>query len=173
MDYLNIDPNDPDLPEPIRNALLEQQRQNELMHMAQQDSIHHKQEFLESLDESQLKELRSILDWVDGAPSANGYIQGLVTWLLRQKFGHCICGENHSDELQKQNDDKRDEPVESVPQPDYDALAKEYGVMFADDQTTGVICVECGHRYISLDDRMLRKPGQGGCIGCQHKTKWG
>ena len=37
----------------------------------------------------------------------------------------------------------------------------------------GVVCASCGLEYVSLEDRMLKKPGVEGCEGCIQAAKWG
>lgn len=43
----------------------------------------------------------------------------------------------------------------------------------AEPYKTPVVCMGCGHEYVSLEDRMLADPGVKGCPGCMHKAKWG
>lgn len=178
MFFLPFDPDNPPegMPESMVAALTEQHRRHDLYHMSQQDSVHRKQEFLEGLNADQLRELRSIIDWVEGSPQASGYMTGLITGLLRAK-GHCICGENHEPEegdeqdfaaaAERAIDSDKAESAEHVA-----ALMSEYDMEFTEDHTK-VRCVNCKMEYPSLDDRMLRKPGKGGCPGCQQQTKWG
>lgn len=61
---------------------------------------------------------------------------------------------------------------ETISGPDYEAeLMRRYNVKKAVDGSLS--CSGCGNFIHSLEDRMLREEGTGGCPTCQHKTKWG
>lgn len=54
----------------------------------------------------------------------------------------------------------------------------EFGVLPVNRPKDGdyngpVVCRSCGKEYVSLQDRMLEKPGIEGCEGCIEKAKWG
>lgn len=54
-----------------------------------------------------------------------------------------------------------------------EAKAKEYGVAFV-PLTNEVVCLEgCGRRWVSLEDRMMKRAGKEGCDFCMQKEKWG
>lgn len=42
-----------------------------------------------------------------------------------------------------------------------------------DEPLSWVRCNNCGTRYVSLKDRMVREPGKPGCGTCVQKEKWG
>ena len=52
------------------------------------------------------------------------------------------------------------------------SLLNEYHVRFTGPDTKGEVkCQECGMRYVSLQDRMLKEAD--GCLGCIEDMKWG
>lgn len=56
---------------------------------------------------------------------------------------------------------------------DHDALMNEYDLQVSTENPGRLQCKGCGIEYISLEDRMLRPAGPGGCNGCQQKARWG
>lgn len=71
--------------------------------------------------------------------------------------------------------DAYNKPVKSGPSPKMQLL-EEYGLNIItqnDPHEIFFACKNCGLRYPSLEDRMLKEPGIGGCDGCINKTKFG
>ena len=59
--------------------------------------------------------------------------------------------------------------------PEHLAKMNEYNLDDLRDEDSGIIlgfiCTNCGMRYQSIEDRMLREPDE--CTGCQQKSAWG
>ncbi len=52
-------------------------------------------------------------------------------------------------------------------------IMDNYGVQLIPQSFPKVACGRCGKEYVTLQDRILRKPGIDGCDGCQQKEAWG
>lgn len=70
-------------------------------------------------------------------------------------------------------------PERPLPQ-HMEEMALQYGVEDAWEQVSDTVlkfvgwqCNNCGKRYPSLQDRMMKPPGIEGCDGCIQKVKWG
>lgn len=159
-------------------AAAEQERQ-----IMQRESIRHDMErLLDELDKDQLQTIRIMLTFGGGNAEYAAYWCGAIGATLKARFGICGCGKEHNADLLAQ---PGGDMVESSPtSPVNEAALQEYGVRLPtqEDYAKGlvhtpdehpVLCSACGMLYQSLDDRMLRAPGQAGCEGCIQKAKWG
>lgn len=170
--------------EGIPPEVLEQMRQyHDLHEMSHDDLAHERQRFLDELNEDQLHALGLMMRGIQGSATSL-FTQGYITALLHVKYDHCGCGTKHD---MSQVDEASTPPTmpseqEAVPLPDEqheyrEAKMKEYGLeempVPGNPSLTYIRCANCKQPYPSLDDRMRREPGPGGCGGCQQKTKWG
>jgi hypothetical protein len=164
--------------------------------MATEDFQHQVASFFDDMGEEQLVTFKHMMHHVFILSSATGdsiaaYWEGVVTGLLHVKYGVCLgCGENHDrlmhDAGLRHTPDDEGPDVSAVavaagwPGP----LSAEQHKQMADwelddlreDGTNvllGFVCVNCGHQYPSIEDRMLREKGKAGCSGCVQKEKWG
>jgi len=129
------------------------------------------------------------------------YMSGRITQRAQDRFGICAaCNKNHDKEAEDLlaepvADDKTDKPPfvqarEASTEVNFtaigsrdtltkveDDLMTEYGLDDLRDEDSrklvGFICVNCGMKYPSIQDRMVRPPGAENCAGCVHKTQWG
>ncbi len=81
--------------------------------------------------------------------------------------------ESKEEEVRSSSDDVAVEETESLAVDTYDFDLKVFNLTEIPDSGGMVRCNGCGKEYISLNDRMLRVPGVGGCEGCIEKNKWG
>jgi hypothetical protein len=142
--------------------------------MSAQAFYHEMTGFLEKQSDEDLVMLYTLL----GLASDNGdRLCGLIEGTLSGR-GFCFACQTRHD---KSIDEILDTPAESKEAEtettsDFQAmgddkkLLDEYNVIRAMEYPK-VTCKGCGMVYQSLEDRMLRRPGQ--CEGCQHKAKWG
>jgi hypothetical protein len=127
--------------------------------------------FMEELTPGDLGTFIEILMSItnEGASALHTLI-GSATTIQKLKHNRCACGEDHDGEViaketakleaEKKVDVENDEPA-----------MKEYGLERTPD---GMLrCKNCKMGYVSLDDRMLRRPGIDGCSGCQIKSAHG
>jgi len=71
-------------------------------------------------------------------------------------------------------------PFEPVNQAEHDETLELYNIELnpdypekASEGAAEYRCKGCGVAVVSVEDRMLRKPGVDGCSGCQQKSAWG
>lgn len=131
------------------------------------------------------------------------YMCGRSTATLQSRFGICAaCNVNHDTELLAPSpvvDDTSEVPMpphvavrrqmseneiaftpigsKEPITPEEALLMEEYSLDDARDGETNAlmwfICTRCEMQYQTIQDRMLRDPGETGCNGCIQKTKWG
>jgi hypothetical protein len=147
---------------------------------------HQALDFLNGLSEDQLKTFRGIVSGIGAIPDSVPYYIGLVGGLLYQKFNICLaCGKNHDKDLA---DLTGDGPAQAEPTPpdysleDIGFQLAAYEVEFEiDNATSGPVlclgpCKDAGGtrgRWDSLEQRMERKAGTGGCDFCANIAKFG
>ena len=160
-----------DLPQPIKDEI-------EKHRMEHETSQHEFKHFWDSLDEQQLKMLRRLFTNAANESHAAAFYSGLAVAQLDSRHEVCLgCGEKHSEQLKKlvSDESKTDEP-EPEPEkiepgtPAYAIACSKYTVV-PTGENHQVKCVKCGFEYVSLEDRMRRKPDE--CTGCIHQAKWG
>lgn len=146
--------------------------------MHSEQSAHDSRDFLESLDEEQLRILRGMIRVIDLNESAGSYYAGIVSAILSQKFHVCLgCGKKHDEELKDMAGEGKTDDATSwadfVRSLDNETLTelKTYGVQPVTGEWPQVRCENCGRLYPSLEDRKLNKPDE--CGGCQQIAKWG
>lgn len=148
--------------------------------MHAEQAAHDTTNFFDSMTEDQLRSLRGVLGVIRSDPDSTPYFMGLVSSALQYKFGVCLgCGKKHDEELTKMA--HPDVPSETrisdaskskMTTTEYLNKCIEYRVHIRGDGPE-VICNNCGVTYVSLEDRMLRRPDIEGCDGCIQKEKWG
>lgn len=174
-----------DVPDEVKEALAMHQ---DTQRMGLETVSHDVQRLFRELDETQLGTLRFLIHTVAHNPEAGFYYEGVLATLYSIKANVCpACGKDHDKEMaeavaREATDDptRLRNPDGSVPDDISKKIAErmeEYGLRPADaerdDTDTGVICLGCGTRYVSLADRMIEDAGPAGCSGCVQKAKWG
>lgn len=178
-------------PDEIKEQIAAAHDHNAMRVVAIQHDVHG---FLKELDKEQLLTLRALVHGVSGDPAASAFFVGVITALL-DAHGVCPCGADHDAELaevaggeQPAGEPATSEPTRLIgadtevmstevkppyPEPTVQERAKmdEYGLDYMAGQ--GFFCKNCGQRYVSIEDRMLKPPGGEGCGGCITKSKWG
>lgn len=163
--------------------------------MAQDADAHQLLGFLTSLSFDDLKVLRAILRACQSGPAVAGYYEGILSIMLAQKSGRCwACDKDHDadlagivadrhvehqhDEPEPEHQTLTDQPDGSVKVESFDphavqAQATEYRVEFIGPvgPQCPVRCLGCGLKYVSLADRMMKRPDD--CHGCHHKAAHG
>jgi hypothetical protein len=149
---------------------------------------HETRAFFDSLNIDQLRKLAGILRQVNSDPDAAIYYQGLAAGFIDLKHGIClVCNTDHSkvpEEFTEQHKTEQTVPTDvginvccatpvDAPHEYKCPIMVEYNVEPDDDGSQRVMCKGCSKWYVSLDDRILRKPGIEGCDGCQQKSAWG
>lgn len=168
------------MPPEVRQ-MLEHQR------MHAEENAHTTLRFLRSLDEEQLRAFRGVLSAVSVTEDTVPYYMGLVGGLLHEKFGVCLgCGNKHDDELAHMAGTGQVH-VGSVSDEEYTLEqfridCENYGVEpFTDDNIFSMVlclgpCKDRGGergKWSSIQERMDRKAGFGGCDFCVQIQKWG
>ena len=182
------DDNDPgsvpfdSLPEPLQEIIRAHILEHDKAKMTVQANIHTSYAFLEALPEEHLRELRIILLGISNQSSMADFFAGLTTAMMKSKFGVCAaCGEKHDSvpEAWSQELGLAPKPGESwtdfmsrIPS-EFSNNAANYGMSFVPNDWPKVRCEGCGTISASLEDRMRRPAGVGGCSTCQQKQKWG
>lgn len=147
-------------------------------------NAHEIRDFLDSLDEDQLRVFRGILASLAINKRGIQYFMGLVGGLMSAKFGVCLaCSQKHDDELEKMAspDNKPSAVEEPTSIADRQFRMAEYQVepMIDNDWWGQVICTgPCegaqGHAiWKDLETREEDKTGPAGCTFCQQKEKHG
>lgn len=169
---------DPDnLPESMPDEIKEDIRKHhDRDRMTQQAAYHDLNNFMESLNEDQLKMLPQIILTTQGSEQYAGYLLGRIEAEQRIRFQTCSCGEKHpwggddapEPEMKLDNTDEKNTltwddlyPHEQV------KLMNEYHM--ATDSNGKWRCTICGLQYSSMMDRMLKKE----CHGCHQMNKTG
>jgi hypothetical protein len=140
-------------------------------------------EFIESLDETQTMAVMQLLHDVRSDDSFNDRVSGLLQGRLRWGLDRCFCSEALGMHSPKDHDNPsfvasggatRAEGVKVKTNAEADNAMQEYRLIwrFGSEGKT-LHCQDCGMEYQSLDDRMLRRPGVEGCMGCQDVAKHG
>lgn len=168
-------------PDEIKEELERAHDQRSMAVTAIQHDVHG---FLRELSKDQLLTLRALINGMSSDPAASAFFMGIITSLLDTTFGVCPCGRNHDEELAAvagPGDEMRvvgSEETEALvaeesPLPVIQEQAKmdEYGLDY--DEDGKLFCKNCGTKYVSIEDRMLKPPGTEGCSGCIQKSKWG
>lgn len=88
MDYSKI----PGMPDELASWLKNQETEST---MRWQADAHDRQNLLESLSESKLKTLATMLEMASMHPEYSYYIRGQISMICSTKFNLCPCGENH------------------------------------------------------------------------------
>ena len=146
--------------------------QLEQMRMSAEDRRHKVRNFIETLDEEQIKTLIMIIETAIENDASGNFFIGMLIATLDQKFQACSgCGKNH-DKMLAELSGQTEIPAVTSPEdkPSRDALMDEYGLEQVGDS---ILCKNCGIEYVSLEDRMLRPAGVTGCSTCLQKEKWG
>lgn len=166
MEFINPE----DIPPEVR-AQIEQ------FHMQTEQTAHDVRDFFASLDESQLRILRGLIRVMDGNSSACGYYSGVCSTTLATRFGVCLgCGRKHDEELAEMSgqpiptQQNWADFVAGLPSELLQNLS-DYHLNLLPGRWPTVACARCGIQYVSVEDRMLRKPDE--CSGCVQKAKWG
>lgn len=194
---MNID--DLPIPEEMKEAIKEHTARQQL---SAESFKHDVQRLFEEAPLDHLVTLRHIFaHMVAGDDSLYAaYLEGTVATTIHHRFKVCpSCGKNHDEELFHAASLEADQPVpggsqaslfgqeqEAVQSTDdlYRAFlqrCRDYGVKpqegvyknFDDPDATPVQCMNCGFKYVSLRDRMVKPAGPENCEGCVHKAKWG
>lgn len=179
----------------------EQRRQADLAAM-QNDALQHDMfDWMMNLDAESAKKLKLLVRVTAGDRSFGPFIEGQLSAMLKLKHDVCtVCGRDHDPSALVDGADlptphmdyappvvpEEDDPRGNTPAEDAAAYAQNMEVwgmrpptpsevagMVIDEGELPVFCINCGMLYQSLEDRMLREPGIGGCPGCRHKSAHG
>lgn len=186
-----------EMPEEMREQLRKQAEE----HAMQTENYYHSvQHLFDELNKEQLLTLRWILHNVraDESGQLASYYEGQLANMLHQKHNVCPgCGKDHAEEfldnpasgVSTESVNANTERVKAETTADIahfgpSALTDEqrgnmdeYNIDDAWDEETGkflgFVCLGCGLKYQSIEDRMLKPPGVEGCSGCIQKAKFG
>ena len=176
------------LPEELAHAL---QSQHERSEMSAEITRHEVMRFLDELSVDQIGILRMLLGHCshDKNGRYSSYLEGLISGVLHYHHSVCAgCGKKHSDASDLTEDVPASDGTAQLSLFEPEAINEEEYLVnllkwnmrkpILNEVESGegdrpVICVGCGMLYQSLEDRMLREPGVGGCSGCQHKAAHG
>jgi hypothetical protein len=161
-------------------------------HMHFQASVHEVKQLISDLSEEQLKTLNMIVVNSSQSEWAAAVVVGRIEGELQHRFDVCPCGDKHdTDDLLTHAPEPAKAEVKIDPESEaamemmyrgadgFDLASDEY---LKSCETYGVRpinggpkveCKSCGTVSVSLEDRMLRRPGVEGCSGCQQKSAWG
>lgn len=163
--------------------------------MHAETSAHETRDFLEDLDEGQLRKFRGILSVFAGHPESVPYYMGLIGGLLATKYNLCLaCSKNHDKDLEEMTGSGEKHEHVVAPPPDEPSPAEEaaaiadrqismheYGVELVSpgDWYGQVICngpcegANGGATWKDLEERMKSPQKDAGCNYCQQKAAWG
>lgn len=177
-----------DMPEQLKSAIAQAIDHHNMHHESSHLEI---MRLFDELSKDGLRTLTQIFTLLGRAdPGLVHYFEGLGVAHMTLKFGVCVsCGEDHDAQLNADNapttagsfaDTEKQAPADqdamsqavsyALTASNLEALFKEYNVQ-PTQQYPQVACGNCGQPYSSLEDRMLKKPGD--CSGCHQKAKWG
>lgn len=147
--------------------------------------------------------MHGLLQISDGPVQANlALYEGMIVGILHSKFNVCLACNRDHDEVMAQQMEAQALQEETPPamdggdpfkpaQPTADLQIDQVGILSdaqlaameeynlddvrsaEDGRLLGFICINCGMRYVSIEDRMRRPTGKAGCSGCVNKEKWG
>lgn len=154
----------------------EAQAEHERREMEFSSARHRVMNFIHSLSSDDLETFgimtSMFADPEMGHVIANQYL-GLVSTVQHFKFSRCVCGADHGDPtLAAAHDTERLEAELAnnvVLAHNSDPVMIEYRLEMRADRK--FYCKGCGHQYVSLEDRMLRRPDD--CSGCHMKSMHG
>jgi hypothetical protein len=172
-----------ELPEdhPIRAMFTSMQEQHDHAHQHNQVFIHRLHDWMDTITgEENLRTLRDVLLAAGATEHDVGQMfLGIIAQRLKVEHNICIaCNRNHDEELEKmqaQAELVNNDWTSFINNldPSVIEVMNELGVEFIPQQYPKIKCKNCGKEYVSLEDRMRRKPGADGCDGCQQKSAWG
>ena len=193
-----IDPDDPNIPEPFRSMLqsgiAQMERAEDSQHALADDKMNRFWQFMSEMNPEQLATFREMILTLLHSPKPTwlaNRIEGQIDAIFRFNFpelcrncGRASCGgsaphlatepptitEAYVARLQDQFQQVQAEVEDALKTK---ALMAEYNVVPRTDGPTPFKCGNCGVDIISLEDRMRREPGIGGCSGCMAKSRNG
>lgn len=159
----------------------------EIARRAHDDILHRHRRYdtlIESMSAEQIIIFAELIDNFCHDGASLFYYKGVVAKVMTAKHGICPCGRDHADDLLREvtvpipaapvNTEPEIETTPVVPvEPiafsyaGIDQLIK-YNMKYVGD---GLFCKNCGIKYVSMADRMLKPPDD--CHGCEVKSKWG
>lgn len=141
--------------------------------------------FIDGLNVDQLKMMHDILHMTIESAEVGYNISGVLTGCLMFKHGRSWGGgdtpwsagpsvmDDENGEHKITHDEAR-EALSNLQAPDARQRDMEKYNIEPDPDNEGYFrCKGCHMFVFSLEDRMLREPGTGGCDGCKHKQAWG
>ena len=131
-------------------------------------------QFMESMEPDRLgvfHEMMMSCAQLDDPHHGLNYLIGQASMVLRLKYGSCVCGENHDREALQETAADINAERAAKDAAENQAAMNAYNLMLGHDNK--LYCKGCGLHYVSLEDRMLRRPGEDGCHGCQLKSAHG
>jgi hypothetical protein len=168
-----------EIPEEFREMLDRQHLENRV---TQQEV----DRFLEEVPIEQLLTVRTIIRTVSQSAVALGFFDGVIYTRLRRE-GRCTsCGGPDHDHaefermlLESRNEEEPESSEALIDGTHFTAeqhrLMAEYNLDDLRDEDThellGFVCLNCGMRYQSIEDRMLKPPDE--CSGCFRKAGHG
>lgn len=131
------------------------------------------QRFVDDMPKDDMKTfiemLQTMADPHNGAAYAQ-FLLGTCTAIMRIKYKVCMCGEDHLSTEHLGKVEAKEEFKLGATSAGEEAAFTEYGM----ERVNGSLqCSNCKLPYVSMDDRMLRRPGMDGCHGCQEKSRHG
>lgn len=214
-----IDPDDPNLPEPLRSMLQRGMDRVAVIedgqHAAVEDKFNVFWQFLDGMTAHQLATFREVVVTILNSPQPTwlaNRLEGQADAIQRMKYpelcrncGLATCGGSSptampmaeaftlpplpplGEDVENIKAMFRGEPLvdrdaiqREVDRQAADAIAAdsarlmgEYNVVPNPTGPTAFKCGNCGIDIVSLEDRMRREPGKGGCSGCMAKERHG
>ena len=159
--------------------------------MVMTDIQHRVQRLFTDMDAESLATMRLVLHSIGEDPGKAMFYEGVAAAILLVKHEVCSgCGVDHTAEALASMTEqvKVDHPSVVMSEDEQtnhaDAMVNlhskfvEFEVLPVQRPKDGsydgpVTCRNCGMEYVSLQDRMLEKPGVEGCTGCVQKAKFG
>lgn len=135
---------------------------------------------IETSNADQLKAWLELITMAVHEPHVLFYYKGIIEKMMTDRHGHCPCGTDHAEEIAQAI---HPTPPTETPEPpaapahpislvgDIELLngnLKKYRMHIINGDLR---CRDCGIKYVSMEDRMLKAPDD--CHGCEVKSKWG
>lgn len=151
-------------------------------------------EWVDTLDHEAIGSLGLLVKAAIDSPEYGYQFLGMLRMHMKHKFNICpVCDKDHDkmyEDLAGEGEVEPGEPIPGTPFHMGDAEAFDAGALniparpFKETQSlcaeygvtvpivgTQVFCLNCNQPYMSLDDRMIKRPGD--CDGCFQKEKTG
>lgn len=148
--------------------------------MSEYEARHSLRRFIVSLSPDDKEQLHRLLQIAASSEGITHYWLGVIDGYRdgSPEDQLCFsCGKRHDDDLEKiANGNPRPEETivytaDLTTEDGIEDFLEAYEVTVNEDGE--LQCDYCMHTWSSIEDRMRRKPGKGGCPVCVEKEKWG